>query len=239
MKALILAAGRGTRLQHLTRGRPKCLVDINGRCLIDYQLDALSSAGVTDICVVTGYRSRDVRDYLRGRVDVLINERYAETNSLYSMWLARHAFTIEEFILLNGDIIIDCDLMGRLVRTPGCASLVDTDKPLRDGEMNVVIRDGRIVRFSKDVPAAEAHAESVQITKFDTVAAPLLFARAGELIESGELTQFPAAAYTPLLERRLMQPVGTGGAPCFEIDTVADYETCCRDLAAGRGTHRE
>lgn len=230
MKALILAAGKGTRLKQLTAGCPKCLVEINGTCLIDHQLRALAAAGIEDVCVVAGYRAQAVREHLQDRARVIINERFAETNSLYSMWLVRELFRDAPFVLLNGDIIVGDDLMRRLVETGGCAALVDRDAALRDGEMNVVIEDDRIVCFSKDVPAAAAHAESVQITKFDAAGAALVFARAAELIAAGEWQHFPAAAYTPLLEKRLLRPVDTGGAPCYEIDTVDDYEDCCRRL---------
>ena len=60
MKGLILAAGRGSRLHELTELRPKCLLQINGRPLIEWQLSALRKSGVSPIGIVTGYKS----DYL-------------------------------------------------------------------------------------------------------------------------------------------------------------------------------
>ena len=89
MKAIILAAGRGTRLGALTEERPKCLLDIGGTCLLAEQLRRLEAAGIDDVIVVAGHRAERVAAFLRGRCRMIVNPRYAETNAIYSLWLAR------------------------------------------------------------------------------------------------------------------------------------------------------
>src|SRR5947208_16127688 len=101
MDALILAAGRGTRLR---QGRAKCLVDLGGRPLIHHQLDALRSAGVERFIVVAGYQAAQVARALPDDVTVLLNPRYAETNSLYSFLLARAAVG-RDLVVLNCDVL--------------------------------------------------------------------------------------------------------------------------------------
>src|SRR5690349_15752759 len=101
MDALILAAGSGRRLRH---DRPKCLVELGDRYLIDHQLHALAWAGVDRVVVVAGYRSDDVRDALPPGTNVVVNPEYAETNSLYSFWLAREEVG-EEVLILNSDVL--------------------------------------------------------------------------------------------------------------------------------------
>ena len=66
MKALILAAGRGTRISRYLGGNPKCTVNIGGMPLIRYTVDLLQSFGITDIGIVLGYNKQSVRDALRG-----------------------------------------------------------------------------------------------------------------------------------------------------------------------------
>src|SRR3954470_16539418 len=101
MDALILAAGSGRRLR---MNRPKCLVELGDRPLIDHQLQALAWAGVDRVVVVAGYMADDVIAALPPGLPVIVNEHYAETNSMYSFWLARHAIG-EEMVVLNGDVL--------------------------------------------------------------------------------------------------------------------------------------
>jgi choline kinase len=88
MQALILVAGTGSRLN---LGLPKCLVEVGGRPLLDHQLDAIEQAGADQVTLVLGYQHKLVEDAATGRAEVVLNERYGCTNSLYSFWLARHA----------------------------------------------------------------------------------------------------------------------------------------------------
>ena len=88
-QAVILAAGRGTRLTAATGGGPKCLALVGGKPLIEHQLEILDDLGVERVCTVVGHRADDVRGWLADRCDFIVNEKYAETNSLYSLWLAR------------------------------------------------------------------------------------------------------------------------------------------------------
>lgn len=82
MKAIILAAGRGSRMKNLTDDRPKCLVELQGKALLDWQLDALRSAGIVEIAIVTGYKRELLGD--RGLVE-FHNARWAETNMVSSL----------------------------------------------------------------------------------------------------------------------------------------------------------
>jgi choline kinase len=85
---VILAAGRGSRLLSLTDDRPKGLVRVDGRALVEWQLDALRGGGVESLAIVTGYRQQD---YDRFSVRTLHNARWAETNMVASMLCALEA----------------------------------------------------------------------------------------------------------------------------------------------------
>ena len=84
-RAILLAAGRGSRLRELTSDRPKCLVELEGRPLVEWQIDALRSAGVEDIVLVTGYRREQL---LRFGVRTAHNPHWAETNMVHTLFCA-------------------------------------------------------------------------------------------------------------------------------------------------------
>lgn len=110
MRAVVLAAGEGTRLRPLTSDRPKCLVELAGRPLLDWQLDALSAAGVDDITIVTGYRD----DQITAGTRRVRNPRFDETNMVASLMCAREAFDGSDDVLVAySDIVYE----PRLVRS--------------------------------------------------------------------------------------------------------------------------
>src|SRR3712207_5893851 len=106
-KAIILSAGKGSRLLPLTAERPKCLIELSGRSLLEWQLDALEEAGLTDIVVVTGFRD-DLVDGVAARrrgVRTLFNPFYHVADNLGSVWMAREELD-RDTLLLNGDTLI-------------------------------------------------------------------------------------------------------------------------------------
>ena len=98
MRAIILAAGTGTRLRPLTAGCPKCLVPMGKQVLIDFQLNALRAVGVDDIVLVLGYEADQVRSHCGTGVRYIDNTAFATTNSIYSLYLARHELTVDTFL---------------------------------------------------------------------------------------------------------------------------------------------
>ncbi|MDS1141158.1 phosphocholine cytidylyltransferase family protein [Pusillimonas sp. SM2304] len=117
MKALILAAGRGSRMKRMTDARPKCLVEFRGRTLLEHQIEALHAAGIYDIGIVTGYRS----DMLTGRVlTEFHNVRWADTNMVSSLACAHAWLSQEPCIVSYSDIFYEREAVSLL-----CASQAD------------------------------------------------------------------------------------------------------------------
>ena len=114
MKAIILAAGRGSRMQNLTQEQPKCLVNLRGKALLDWQLEALRAAGISEIAIVTGYKRELLAN--RGLVE-FHNSRWAETNMVSSLACAHDWLRTGPCIVSYSDIfyspvavrsLIDC-----------------------------------------------------------------------------------------------------------------------------------
>jgi choline kinase len=119
-KAIILSAGQGSRLGHLTDDRPKCLIDFNGRTLLDRQLDVLQANGVEEAVVVTGFRDDQIEAALaargeRGpRVRTIYNPFYKVADNLGSLFVALSELT-GDVLVWNGDTLVSEELMARVV----------------------------------------------------------------------------------------------------------------------------
>jgi len=103
MKAIIVAAGTGSRLGELTKDKPKCMVNIAGRPLINYQLEVLKSCNIDDISIIAGYKYEKIP---KKDINLFINENYASTNMVYTLFCAKEILNSNHDILLSyGDII--------------------------------------------------------------------------------------------------------------------------------------
>ncbi len=112
MKALILAAGKGSRLREKTADKPKALVEVCGKPILCYQLAALKKNEIKDIVIVTGYKAEKISEYLSStdkfkdmKIKLINNPEYASTNSSYSFWLARDEIKNDSYIHMNCDVI--------------------------------------------------------------------------------------------------------------------------------------
>jgi len=112
MNAIILAAGRGSRMKNLTSDKPKCLVQLNGKTLIQWQLDALNQAGISNIAVVTGYKRELIAD-----LDLIefYNKRWSETNMVYSLECAKEWLVKEPCIISYSDIFYQFEAVQSLI----------------------------------------------------------------------------------------------------------------------------
>ena len=114
MKAIILAAGRGSRMKSLTDEQPKCLVELKGKALLDWQLVALREAGINQIAIVTGYK----RELLVSRgLKEFYNARWAETNMVSSLACAQEWLQAEPCIVSYSDIFYSAQAVKSLINS--------------------------------------------------------------------------------------------------------------------------
>ena len=113
MKAIILAAGRGSRLNHITDGKPKCLVEIAGRTLLDWQTAALKIAGIDDITVLRGY----MKELIVGKhINVIDNPRWSETNMVATLYCARDILAKYPAVVAYSDILYHPSIITGLMK---------------------------------------------------------------------------------------------------------------------------
>lgn len=231
MRAIILAAGAGTRLIPLTNGCPKCLVAVGRRRLIDYQLAALRSVGVDDLVMVVGYEAGQVRDYCGPTVRYVDNPDYLTTNSIYSLYLARHALDADTF-LFNCDILFDPEILRRMLAgdRPN-AIAVDCGAARLAGEMNVAFDvAGRVSAISKALDPATAQAVSMQLARFSAQGARTVRGEVERLVDERRRDVFPTSAYGPLIAAGTLFAVDGAGLAWGEVDSLADHERAVTEV---------
>lgn len=158
MKAIILAAGQGTRLRPLTDHKPKCLIELAGKPLLEYQLNTLRACGINDIHIVGGYCADQLRIY---DITLHLNPRYAETNMVNTLFAAEEIMTGDtDLVIAYGDIVYETRVLRALLDCDASISLaVDRewyrywsarmDDPLADAE-TLKLNDGnRITELGK------------------------------------------------------------------------------------------
>jgi choline kinase len=233
VRAVILAAGRGGRLQGVIGDRPKCLARIGDRTLLDRQIDALQAAGINRITVVAGFGIEQVQRSCPRHVDIVHNARYASTNSLYSLWLARDLL-LDGFLVLNCDVLFHPQLLDDLL-TARCddALLVACRRdavPYGDEEMKVRVRRGLVSAIAKTLPEDESDAENVGIARFGPAGALALVEQMTRIVAAGEVREWLPRAFAELSSVRPIHAVDSRGFPWIEIDFPEDYWRACSDV---------
>ena len=114
MKAIILAAGRGSRMKNLTDEIPKCMLEFRGKPLIEWQLGSLRSAGINEIGIVTGYKKEITESF---GLSCFHNEKWSDTNMLYSLYQARDWLLLDDCIVTYSDIFYTEDSIVPLLNT--------------------------------------------------------------------------------------------------------------------------
>jgi choline kinase len=225
MRALILAAGIGSRLHPLTNNVPKCLVAAGEKSLIQHQIDALRNCGVEDIVLVIGCQGPQVRAHLGSSVRYIENDEFRTTNSIYSLYLAREELNTD-IVLFNCDILFHNSVLQRLLDAPFAnAVAVDSRAELMANEMNVTTDAAqRITRISKSLDPRDATAQSMQLAKFDAGGAASVRSEVELLIAGGHDNAFPTSAYGKLIAASSLHAVEAGDLPWTEIDSLDDYE---------------
>lgn len=227
MTGIILAAGAGTRLSGSDIVRPKCLAPFAATPLIDLQIRALNACGIQQVVVVVGFEADRVRRACGRRVRFVENATFAETNSLYSLWLARR-HCVGGFVVVNCDVLFHPAMLADLVQARHEDALLVSypgvdEPPFTDEEMKVCVRRGRVVDIRKDLPDAETDGENVGIVKFGVKGAARLVEVMDRLVAAGSRRDWAPRAFREFAREAPLFAIGTRGLPWTEIDTPEDY----------------
>ncbi len=174
MKAIILSAGQGSRLLPLTAERPKCTLPIEGKTIIEWQIDALNENGIDDIVVVTGYKADKVhrlldRRYGKDSVKVVFNPFYEVADNLASCWMVRKQME-GEFLLINGDTLFEPAVAQKLIMTGQQPITLARDHKAHydEDDMKLILDNEQLLSIGKKLPLEQVHGESIGMIRFNS-----------------------------------------------------------------------
>ena len=235
MIGVILAAGMAKRLRPLTDTRPKCLLKVGERTLLERTVDAMAAAGISEFVVVTGYRADQIRDFLdnlekpeslgKPSFTYLHNADYEHNNNIYSLWMAGQVVRGKEFLLMDSDILCDPAAVLRIASEKEAALAVNRHE-LGEEEMKVVVDDQmHITEISKTCRPEDAMGESVGIEKMTVAYSEALFHELDQMIlKEGLIDIFYERAFERLIPQgHTFHVIDTTNYFSYELDTPEDF----------------
>lgn len=234
MKAIILAAGVGSRIRPLTDNCPKSLLKVDGKTILEMMLSHIQDCGINEVIFVLGYLKEQIKEYVKTNfpdldAHFIINDRYEDTNTGYSLMLTRQIVGDSTFIKFDADVVFDKVILKNLIESK-YENCLCVDKNIHlDAEEVKVISDAnnRVIKASKTVNPKEAIGESIGIEKISAKTAKGLFAELDEMMDKKQNHQeYYEAAYERLIDKSVpFYALDITGLEWVEIDTQEDFAT--------------
>ncbi|MFT4546714.1 MAG: choline kinase [Verrucomicrobiales bacterium] len=224
MRAIIMAAGIGSRLKQVNGDRPKCLIESDGVSLISRSVSFLQSRGITDITVITGYRDDLIHLNLGSRVGYLHNPYFLVTNSIASLWLARELLC-DDVILMNADLYYEATILDTALSQTGRAVMLSDSTRIEDADFRFGVRGNCIVKTGNQLSNSETDCEYVGIVRVDGSFISTFRSKLEEMIVLGEFRNWwEGVLYAFIEDGTDIFHQDVRGAFWTEVDHLGDYE---------------
>ncbi len=233
MKAVILVAGFGSRLRPLTDNCPKSLLPIGDSNSLHRMVTQLTERGINEIVFVTGHFEEKIRQYVKENFQNITthfvrNTLYDQTNTGYSLLLARDYLENEAFIKFDGDVVFEIDILDKLIQTGDDASYVcldtsDVDDEVIKAELD---KDGALVGLGKNIPVEKAAGESIGIEKISAATSSVLFKTLDSIMSNkANWQEYYEYAYDDLIKNKkaVFKRIDITGSKWVEMDNADDY----------------
>jgi len=236
MHAIILSAGRGSRLLPLTTDLPKCLLPVGLTSVLSLQLDTLFRHGIKSATVVTGFNSHLVNAEIEARqagpkIETLYNPFYQVADNLASCWMARDSMT-QDFLLINGDTLFSPNLLEKVLEAPAKDITVTIDqKGHYDGDdMKISLKGTQLTAIGKTLLAQQTDGESIGMLRFMNDGSAIFVNELERLmkLEEGTKSWFLSAIHGLAQSGQVIDTTNIKGSTWAELDTPEDYEICRR-----------
>ena len=240
MIGVILAAGMAKRLRPLTDTKPKCLLEVGGRTLLERTVRAMQQAGISEFVVVTGYRADQIVDFLENNIGTigtietigastfhfLHNADYEHNNNIYSLWMAGEYVRGKEFLLMDSDILCDPAAVARIAHEPESALALNRHECGEEEIKVIVDADGHITEISKVCSIQDAIGESVGIEKMTADYSMALYKELDQMIlKEGLIDVFYERCFERLIPQgHTFKVVDTTDYFSYELDTPEDFQ---------------
>ena len=233
IQAVVLAAGLGSRLSEITKDIPKTMIEVNGRCIFERILDNLVENGIYDVVFIIGYRLNILKTLLERsclklgvNLEIIVNDRYATTNTMYSLWLARDVIK-SDFIYLHGDLIFNSDMLEIFINSNyGNAILVDKKYPDDwDDAMKIISSNSLLNYMSKTITLNEMDGIAIGMYKFNKSGRDKLFKIMQVLVNKGATQNWISEAINILSKDIEINLEFSGLHNWADVDNLADLES--------------
>ena len=228
---IILAAGQGKRLLPLTKNLPKTMLKVGGIPIIHHIFNSINLKSINEILIVVGHSKDVIMNYLKNDykgipIKYLFNPKYNETNSLYSLWLAKKILK-EKIAIINADTIFHKKILENLLNSEYEAALAIDDtisSPLPEEAMKATIIKNKIVDVSKTIPSEKTNGDAIGIYKFSGESLKILINELDRLISSSATKQLFTYAVRNILNKTDIFSVSTEGKAWIEVDDQNDLD---------------
>ncbi|BBL62182.1 MAG: phosphocholine cytidylyltransferase family protein [Methanobrevibacter arboriphilus] len=229
MIAIILAAGTGTRLRPLTKNIPKALLELNKITIIERLVETLVNNNISQFIFVVGHfkdkviiHSEYLEDKYNIKINIIENENYYMTNTSYSAYLATKDIS-DDFILINGDNILDPQIIRNIMKTKNSSMVIDNYKKLNEESFKIIIEDGIIKDIGKNLEISKSSGEFIGVSKVISSDLPDFNDILLKLIRKDSENYYDFA-YEKLSKKTRIDFIETNGLKWTEIDDHADWD---------------
>lgn len=224
MKALIMAAGKGTRISRYIEGKPKCTVDIGGIKLIEYTIQELLARGITEIAMVLGYRAEILEELLKEYpVRFYYNFFYDVTNSIASAWFAKD-YLDNDIIMMNGDVFLEKALLDELILDEESPVLFSDSSRKEEADYKFYFEDNQLIKYGKELEGLDISGEYVGIAKIKKDFLPFFIERMEHLIREGQHCMWWEDVLYSYVGTKAIFVRDIKGKFWAEVDFIEDYE---------------
>ena len=225
MKAIITAAGMGSRLGKATERNNKCLLKIDGKCLVEISVDILHKHGIRDIVVTTGHCYDKVETVLKGKATFVYNPFYQVSGILPSVWLSRFHVENDGFIFITGDSLYHPDILKECIEKKGDIVVCVEEKKCDEEDSKVIIKNNMVVKMGKNIELEKATGEFTGILKIDKMANKKIFDTIEKVLKQGRLNAYLTDVLMELKKERFPLTLAYSNPhPRIEIDYPEDLE---------------
>ena len=234
MQAIIMAAGKGSRLGDLTAELPKSLLKIKGKTLLDINISMLHKYGIWDITIVTGYMDWKFIEATKGipGVKLVYNPFYEFTNVIGSFYTGMNKLH-DDLIYMHADTICDTGIFEDLLSVNGDIVLPVDTKPCDDEAMKVRLKDNKIVEITKQMDLKVAAGEFIGIAKIKKeVIDDLKNSTIGVLRDKIYTSYFEGALQRVFdMKKYDVEMIKTDGRFWGEVDFLEDYQRAEKNIS--------
>ncbi len=226
MKALILNSGVGKRMGVLTSEHPKCMTEIDGNeTILSRQLNMLAEVGVTEVVMTTGLFDDVLVNYCNSlelpiKYTFVKNEKYAETNYIYSIYMAKEYLKGSDIIMLHGDLVFSNEVLDAVVASEKSVMTVSSTAELPQKDFKAVVDGEKITAVGIEFFNNAVAAQPLYMLKEDDLG--LWLEKIVEFCESGNVSCYAENAFNEISDKCNIYTLDVDDKLCCEIDTPED-----------------